>query len=61
VFRYYRSDNATALEAGNDVRTALVCFGIDASHGYERIHWDALESLIALLSVYVQTPPLTFG
>ncbi|MEJ2479978.1 MAG: osmoprotectant NAGGN system M42 family peptidase [Acidihalobacter sp.] len=58
VFRYYRSDNATALEAGNDVRTALVCFGIDASHGYERIHWNALESLIALLGAYVQTPPL---
>ncbi len=58
VFRYYRSDSAAAVEAGNDVRTALVTFGIDASHGYERIHIDALESLANLVSVYMQSPPL---
>ena len=58
IFRYYRSDSAAALEAGNDLRTALICFGIDASHGYERIHWNALESLIKLLGVYMQSPPL---
>jgi peptidase M42 family hydrolase len=58
VFRYYRSDSAAALEAGNDVRTALVTFGVDASHGYERIHFDALENLTRLVSVYMQAPPL---
>ncbi len=58
VFRYYRSDSAAALEAGNDVRTALVTFGVDASHGYERIHMDALESLARLIGVYMQAPPL---
>jgi peptidase M42 family hydrolase len=58
VFRYYRSDSAAALEAGNDVRTALITFGVDASHGYERIHLDALESLAKLVTVYVQAPPL---
>ncbi len=58
VFKYYRSDSAAALEAGNDVRTALVTFGVDASHGYERIHLDALESLAKLVSVYMQGPPL---
>jgi peptidase M42 family hydrolase len=58
VFRYYRSDSAAAVEAGNDVRTALVTFGIDASHGYERIHIDALESLARLVGVYMQSPPL---
>ncbi|MCF1181824.1 osmoprotectant NAGGN system M42 family peptidase [Marichromatium gracile] len=58
VFRYYRSDSAAALEAGNDVRTALVTFGVDASHGYERIHLDALESLARLVGVYMQAPPL---
>lgn len=58
VFRYYRSDSAAAVEAGNDVRTALLTFGIDASHGYERIHWDSLASLIQLLSIYMQSPPL---
>jgi len=58
VFRYYRSDSAAALEAGNDVRTALITFGVDASHGYERIHLDALKSLAQLVTVYMQSPPL---
>ena len=52
VFRYYRSDSASAIEAGADVRTALVCFGIDASHGYERIHMHALRSLAELITAY---------
>jgi peptidase M42 family hydrolase len=55
VFRYYRSDSASALEAGADVRTALVTFGVDASHGYERIHMHALRSLAELLTCYAQS------
>ncbi len=53
IFRYYRSDSASALEAGHDVRTALVTFGVDASHGYERIHSHALRSLAELLTAYL--------
>ncbi len=56
IFRHYRSDSASALEAGNDIRTALIAFGIDASHGYERIHLHALRSLAELITVYLQTP-----
>lgn len=56
VFRYYRSDSAAALEAGADVRTALVTFGVDASHGYERIHLHALRSLAELATAYVTSP-----
>ena len=52
VFRYYRSDSASAIEAGADVRTALVTFGIDASHGYERIHIHALHSVARLIRAY---------
>lgn len=52
VFRHYRSDSASAVEAGGDVRTALVTFGVDASHGYERIHMHALRSLAELLTAY---------
>ncbi|WP_200932888.1 osmoprotectant NAGGN system M42 family peptidase [Brevundimonas sp. Leaf168] len=55
VFRYYRSDSASALEAGADIRTALVTFGIDASHGYERIHESALEDLSRLLIAYAES------
>ncbi|MDT3670399.1 MAG: osmoprotectant NAGGN system M42 family peptidase [Aromatoleum sp.] len=58
VFRYYRSDAASALEAGNDIRTALVCFGLDASHGHERVHLDSLDALARLLVAYLTSPPL---
>jgi len=57
VFNYYRSDAAAAMEAGNDIRTALVCYGLDASHGYERTHISSLMSLAQLLSLYIQSPP----
>jgi peptidase M42 family hydrolase len=55
VFRHYRCDSASAIEAGNDIRTALITFGIDASHGYERIHEHALISLGKLVMHYVQS------
>jgi peptidase M42 family hydrolase len=57
VFRTYRCDAASAVEAGNDLRVALVCFGVDASHGYERTHTNALISLAELLTLYIQTEP----
>jgi len=53
IFQHYRSDSASALEAGADVRTALATFGVDASHGYERIHMHALRSLAELITAYV--------
>jgi peptidase M42 family hydrolase len=56
VFRYYRSDSASALEGGADVRTALITFGIDASHGYERIHMHSLKSLAELTVLYAASP-----
>ncbi|MHB2267120.1 osmoprotectant NAGGN system M42 family peptidase [Aliihoeflea sp. PC F10.4] len=56
IFRFYRSDSASAIEAGHDVRTALVAFGIDASHGYERIHIHALLSIAELIAAYVTSP-----
>lgn len=55
VFRYYRSDSASALESGADIRTALLTFGIDASHGYERIHRSALVDLARLLIAYAES------
>jgi peptidase M42 family hydrolase len=56
IFRHYRCDSASAIEAGHDIRTALVTFGVDASHGYERVHMDALRSIAELLTVYVTSP-----
>lgn len=56
VFKHYRCDAASAVEAGNDIRTALICFGLDASHGYERTHIDSLLSLSQLIGLYMQSP-----
>ncbi|MBF0588170.1 MAG: osmoprotectant NAGGN system M42 family peptidase [Magnetococcales bacterium] len=60
LFRYYRSDAAAALEAGNDLRVALICFALDASHGWERSHADSLHSVARLLTAYMATTPVTF-
>jgi len=57
IFRHYRCDAASALEAGNDIRTALLTFGVDASHGYERTHLEGLHQLARLLVVYALSPP----
>lgn len=57
VFRFYRSDCASAIEAGNDARTALACFGVEASHGYERTHVDSLVAVATLLALYLQSAP----
>ncbi|HZC54409.1 MAG TPA: osmoprotectant NAGGN system M42 family peptidase [Mycobacterium sp.] len=60
VFRYYRSDAAAAIEAGAGTRAALVGFGLDGSHGWERTHMDSLEATYSLLHTWLQTP-LTFA
>ncbi len=57
VFRYYRCDAASAVEAGNDIRFSLVAFGADGSHGYERTHIEGLRSLTELIGLYVQSGP----
>jgi peptidase M42 family hydrolase len=58
VFRHYRSDSASAIEAGNDTRTALLGFGVDASHGYERTHIASLQAVARLVGLYLQSPPM---
>ncbi len=60
VFRWYRSDVAAALEAGAGTRAALVAFGVDGSHGWERTHLRSVEAVSRLLTVWLQTP-LTFA
>jgi len=57
IFRHYKSDAASALSAGNDIRTALICFGLDASHGYERTHRDSLVSVTHLICSYLMSEP----
>lgn len=58
LFRYYYSDAHSAVTAGHDIRTALVAFGCDATHGYERTHIDSLNALSRLLTAYLLSPPV---
>ena len=45
VFRFYKSDLLSARLSGANARMALLAFGVDASHGHERTHIDALTAL----------------
>ncbi len=56
LFIYYRSDIAAALEAGAEMRAALIGFGTDASHGWERTHLDGVERIAQLVAGYLQVP-----
>lgn len=58
LFRYYHSDTQSAVTAGHDIRTALLAFGCDATHGYERTHIDSLAALTRLLGAYLLSPPV---
>lgn len=57
LFEFYRSDAASAIEAGSDIRTALVGFGVDGSHGYERTHMTTLKNTENLILKYIQSTP----
>ncbi|MEX1056840.1 MAG: M20/M25/M40 family metallo-hydrolase, partial [Natronospirillum sp.] len=57
VFRHYHSDCSSALKAGLDVRTALIGFGTDSTHGYERTHINSLIGVTQLLLAYTLSPP----
>jgi peptidase M42 family hydrolase len=59
VYGFYRSDTVTALLSGAETRTALIGFGIDASHGHERTHLDGIRRTAELVAVYLQSD-LTF-
>ncbi|MEQ9452621.1 MAG: osmoprotectant NAGGN system M42 family peptidase [Pseudomonadales bacterium] len=58
IYRYYYSDANSAIKAGHDVRDALITFGTDATHGYERTHMDSLTSISRLLYHYAFSDPV---
>ncbi|MDH5772369.1 MAG: osmoprotectant NAGGN system M42 family peptidase [Rhodospirillaceae bacterium] len=59
VFNYYLSDGAGAQKAGHDLRVALMCFGLDASHGYERVHIKSLQTVAGLVLGYLLSEQLS--
>lgn len=56
VFDHYRSDVASAIEAGAETRAALIGYGTDASHGHERTHVDGVRRVAEFVAAYCQTP-----
>ena len=61
VFEKSAEDHARTADEWRDMaleslRTALITFGVDASHGYERIHMHALRSLAELATGYTLSP-----
>ncbi len=54
VYPHYGSDTGTALEAGNDIRYALIGTGVFASHGYERTHVKGIENTCKLILAYLE-------
>lgn len=60
TFKWYRSDVAAAIESGAGTRAALVAFGLDGSHGWERTELASIDAVARLLTIWLQTP-LTFA
>lgn len=53
IYPHYGSDASSALRAGFDIVHGLIGPGIDASHGHERTHRDALSNTTELLLHYL--------
>ncbi len=53
IFPFYGSDVSSAHQAGVDCKGALIGPGVDASHGMERTHFDALEGTKNLIIAYL--------
>ncbi len=53
IYPMYGSDASASLRAGHDIRAALIGAGVFASHGYERTHYEAVDSSMKLLYLYL--------
>ena len=57
-WQYFQKPGVAEAEFERDVDYTMraVTFGVDASHGYERIHMHALRSLSELITAYATSP-----
>ena len=53
VYLSYSSDAQAAVNAGSDLKHALIGPGVYASHGYERSHVEGAENTLKLLEAYL--------
>jgi len=54
IYPHYGSDASCALQAGWDIKTALIGPGVYASHSYERTHMDSILNTLNLTLLYCQ-------
>lgn len=54
IYNYYSSDGSCALRTGFDIKVGLIGPGVDASHGYERTHVDALDATVKLCEAFIK-------
>lgn len=55
IYPYYGSDASAAMQAGADVRHALLGAGIESSHSYERTHMDSVNATERMVDVYLKS------
>lgn len=53
IYPYYGSDASAAMQAGAEVKHALLGAGIESSHSYERTHIDSIEATQSLVDAYL--------
>ena len=56
IYPYYGSDASAALNAGAEVKHALLGAGIESSHSYERTNKESIDAAEALVMAYVKSP-----
>ena len=54
IYPHYGSDVEATLQAGYDIKHALIGPGVSASHGYERTHFEGIENTLRLLELYLK-------
>lgn len=54
IYPFYGSDVEATLNAGNDIKHALIGPGVYASHGYERSHIEGSENTFRLIQAYLE-------
>jgi putative aminopeptidase FrvX len=53
IYPFYGSDGEAHWRAGGDAAVALIGPGVDASHNYERTHWEALDATTRWIVAYL--------
>lgn len=55
VYNRYGSDASAAVHQGRDVRHACIGPGVDATHHYERTHWESMMATSNLVYRYLKS------